>query len=103
MAFYLPSKYRTLEDVPKPTDPRVTIRELPERVQAVRKFTWSLKEANVQANRDALMAELDSDPDWEIAPAADGSPAWHVQGYNPPFTLPWWKTNEIVVDVRRRS
>ena len=34
MAFILPgSKYTTLEQAPTPTDPRVTLRELPERVQ----------------------------------------------------------------------
>ena len=34
MAFILPgSKYTTVEQAPTPTDPRVTLRELPERVQ----------------------------------------------------------------------
>jgi hypothetical protein len=34
MAFILPaSKYTTVEQAPTPTDPRVTLRQLPERVQ----------------------------------------------------------------------
>ena len=34
MAFVLPaSKYTTVEQAPTPTDPRVTLRQLPERVQ----------------------------------------------------------------------
>ena len=41
MAFVLPaSKYKTVEEAPRPTDPRITLRQLPERVQAVRRFTW---------------------------------------------------------------
>ena len=44
MAFVLPSsKYKTVAEAPTPTDPRVTLRQLPERVQAVRTFTWSFK------------------------------------------------------------
>ena len=28
---------------------------------------------------------------------------WTAAGFNPPFTLPWWKTNEVMTAVVRRK
>jgi hypothetical protein len=33
----------------------------------------------------------------------DPGPSWRAAGYNAPFIPPWWKTNEIMVDVVPRS
>ena len=42
MAFVLPaSRYKTVDEAPKPTDPRVHLRQLPERLQAVRQYSWT--------------------------------------------------------------
>lgn len=38
MQFVMPSKYTSLDELPKPKDPRVVLRELPERFMAVKQF-----------------------------------------------------------------
>jgi hypothetical protein len=44
MSFVLPaSKYSKVEDAPVPTNPNIKLQQLPERVQAVRAFTWSFR------------------------------------------------------------
>ena len=36
-------------------------------------------------------------------PAADGGVEWQVAGYNAPFVLPRFKTNEVLVSVLERA
>lgn len=44
MAFVLPgSKYKLVSDAPKPSNPNVTLRQLPERLQAVHTFSWNFR------------------------------------------------------------
>ena len=161
MAFILPaSKYTTVEQAPTPTDPRVTLRQLPERVQvqvsrvhgsdalitahrargclswenqrrlcsvlgvardtclrrvsqptatiaiapvqAVRTFTWSFKPEAAKSQLQLLLADLAKD-EWTVVKRADGEAEWQAAGYNPPFTLPFMKTNEVLVSVQPRA
>ena len=102
MAFVLPaSKYAKMGEAPKPTDPRVSLRELPERVQAVRTFTWNFGPEAAQANLDALLSDLQKDG-WSVVRDKDGTVEWQAAGYNPPFALPFMKRNEVLVSVREK-
>lgn len=99
MAFVLPaSKYSTVAEAPKPTDPRVSLRQLPERVQAVRTFTWNFRPEAAKSNLALLLADLDKDG-WSIVRDGAGEPQWQAAGYNPPFALPFMKRNEVLVAV----
>lgn len=100
MAFVLPaSKYATVAEAPKPTDPRVTLRQLPERVQAVRTFTWSFKPEAAKSQMQLLLADLAKDS-WTVVKRPDGEVEWQAAGYNPPFALPFMKRNEVLVSVQ---
>ena len=36
---------------------------------------------------------------WTVKQAADNRVDWQAAGYNAPFVLPWFKTNEVLVSV----
>lgn len=103
MAFVLPaSKYKSVAEAPKPTDPRVSLRELPERLQAVRTFSGNLQRKASLSNLEALLADLDKDG-WIVQRGPGGEPLWQAAGYNPPFTLPFMKRNEVLVNVEEKK
>merc|ERR1711871_1916067 len=58
MSFYLPSKYKSVEEAPRPTDEAITVHMMPTRTVAVRTFSWNLNDANCQSNKRALLADL---------------------------------------------
>jgi len=60
---------------------------------AVRTFNWSLTQSVVTENLEALLADLETDPEYTPV-LRDEEPRWLVAGYNAPFTLPWLKTND---------
>jgi hypothetical protein len=96
MSFFLPKKYKTIGDVPAPTRKDVNIVALPERVVAVRTFSGSFKRGNCDKNETVLREALKRDG-IEIA-GGDKTQA-SLFGYNPPWTLPWYRTNEVLLPV----
>lgn len=96
-------RYTAVEEAPVPIDSAVKLRQLPSRTQAVSTFTWSLKEANVRAHLEALVAEIQADPEWQPVITENGEPEWCAAGYNAPFTIPFLRTNEVMVTIRRRN
>lgn len=91
MAFMLPAEY-ALEDLPDPDDERVSFRESPAYTAAVIQFSgWASAEKadeNWQQLRRFLIAEgID----------ITGEPT--LNQYNPPWTLPFMRRNEIIVPV----
>ena len=91
MAFMMPAEY-TLEDLPEPEDQRVSFREAPAYTAAVLQFSgWASAEKadeKWQQLRRFLIAE-----DIDIT----GQPT--LNQYNPPWTLPFMRRNEIIVPV----
>lgn len=91
IAFVLPEDF-TLDTAPRPSDPSVTLSEIPARRVAVVGFSWWFSEDNIEEARTRLAKWLDSRSE-----TASGT--WQAAGYNPPWTLPWLKRNEIMVAV----
>lgn len=95
MRFFLPEEF-TPETAPVPTDPAVELVELSAEHVAVEGFTGWWTRAGVERRQADLLARLE-DTAWQPA----GAPvAWF---YDPPWTLPFLRRNEIVVPVERRS
>ncbi len=91
MRFFLPAKY-TVETAPEPTNPKVRLVEVPERTVAVRRFTGSTGAKEAARQRKELDSEL-SRSDWK----ASGEP--FAMYYDPPWTLPFLRRNEVAVPV----
>jgi len=91
VSFMMPASY-TLETLPEPEDPKVTLRQVPARRMAAVRYSgfWSEK------NYLRYKLELES---WihERGLSIAGDPIW--ARYNPPFT-PWFlRRNEILIPV----
>ena len=100
--FLLPSsKYSSVEEAPTPSNPNVRLQLLPERLQAVRTFSGNLRPSTARENMLALVADLKEDG-WTIKENANDVD-WQAAGYNAPFVLPWFKTNEVLVSVEERE
>lgn len=91
MRFYLPEKY-SAQTAPQPTDDAVELVEIPERTLAVRRFSWRPTETRIERERAALIDRLD-DANVPLA----GEPFY--MGYDPPWTLPFLRRNEVAVEV----
>ena len=95
MRFYLPASL-TRATAPEPTDPRVRVVEAPGGTMAVLRFSGSTEDARIAERTEALLRELRGSA-W----MPEGEPVF--LGYDPPFTPPFLRRNEVSVAVRRRS
>ena len=97
MAFLLPSKYTT-DNAPEPTDARVKLKEIPPRYEAVHQYNGRSDMTNCGPKVEQLREHLQLDG---VKVREGGS--WHLDRYNPPFTIPWLRTNEIHIPVEFNS
>jgi hypothetical protein len=93
IAFMLPAKY-TLENAPRPTDSRVQIRAVPGRLFAVLRYSGRWTERNFTTRSTELLKAIDAE---RIEPLGEIRSAF----YNPPFTPPFMRRNEVMVAVDR--
>lgn len=94
MRFFLPDG-STPDTAPVPTHARVRIVGLPGRDMAVLRFSGFRNDDRTEARKAALLAALDRTA-WRPV----GQPvAWF---YDPPWTLPFLRRNEVAVAVERR-
>ncbi len=92
LAFVMPSKY-TLETLPKPNNSEVTLRAVPEKKFAVRSFGGYATKGKVERETKKLLDALKSA---NISPTGVPSTAQ----YNPPWTPPFMRHNEVMVEVQ---
>lgn len=118
MGFVLPFEYVNISDVPRPTDSRIQLMEVPERVVACRAFSGYYTQDIGRAQFRELNAQLMA-ADLVPKPAADSSSSsssssangndnennndedmkWQAAQYHPPFTLPFMRRNEVWVEL----
>jgi len=91
-SFVMPSEY-TMATLPKPLNPLVTIRELPAQRRAAITFSGFYNEAKVLEKTKALEEWIKS-KQWQ----AIGNPQF--ARYNPPWSIPFMRRNEILITVR---
>jgi len=97
MSFVLPFELKDLNDVPKPRNPRVQIKQSNERTVAVDTFSGWYSDEVGQQRFAALCENLKKDG----IIGEDEVPSWSVAQYHPPYTLPFFRRNEIWVDVNK--
>ena len=93
MSFVLPEGF-SLAMAPSPSDSTVTLTELSDYTVAVISFTGFLNQDSISAHR-ALLQNWIADRGLKITGEAKAA------GYNPPFTLPFLRRNEIVIPVKK--
>jgi SOUL heme-binding protein len=97
MTFLLPAKYKSVADAPVPSSPDISLVQLPVRITAAITFSGNLRPQLIREKAIQLREMLEKD---NIATVGD-MPV--VAGYNPPFAVPWLKTNEVLLNVDRSS
>ncbi|MEC8267043.1 MAG: heme-binding protein [Pseudomonadota bacterium] len=91
MAFMMPAEY-ALRDLPQPEDQRVSFREAPAYTAAVIQFSGWASAEKADENWQQLQRFL-------IAEGIDITGEPTLNQYNPPWTLPFMRRNEIIVAV----
>ncbi|KAF3448963.1 hypothetical protein FNV43_RR09685 [Rhamnella rubrinervis] len=92
MQFLLPSTYQKAEDAPKPSDERVVIVEEGERKYGVVRFGGVATDEVVAEKVEKLKKNLERDGHKVIGD-------YVLARYNPPFTLPMFRTNEVMIPI----
>ena len=92
VSFVMPSRY-TMETLPRPNNAAVTLRQIPETRYAVIRFSGLAGAEKVAQKTADLQAWLT-----EKGLRATGAP--ELARYNPPWTLPFLRRNEIMVECQ---
>jgi len=91
MHFVMPSQY-TMATLPKPKDDRVTLREVPAQRMAAVRFSGFTGEGKVKERTEALLA-------WLEAQGMRPTAAPQLARYDPPWTLPFLRRNEVMIPL----
>eukprot|EP00977_Amphora_coffeiformis_P006190 scaffold1332_cov166-Amphora_coffeaeformis.AAC.18 len=102
MQFILPAEYTSIGQIPKPTNPAVTIETLPPAMGAIHRYSGSFDDDKANEMAQSLAKQLSTDG------VTVGDESWvteHHQfwGYNPPFTLPMFRRNEVWLPLTREQ
>lgn len=89
--FTMPSRY-AIETLPKPDDPRVTLRQIAPARFAVIRFSGIASPANVETETATLMAFVSAHQLHTIGTAS-------LAQYNPPWTLWFLRRNEVMIEL----
>jgi hypothetical protein len=95
MRFFLPADY-SVDSAPTPNNASVRILDVPPETVATLRFSGLRSTANVATYKSDLMARL-KNSHWQPI----GEPSAYF--YDPPWTVPALRRNEIVVPVERRE
>ena len=93
MRFFMPSSY-SINNLPEPSDPRVKLIELEPMTAAVLQFSGWTSDAAVSTRTTELMTAIQNTK-WRVSGAATAF------FYNPPWTLPFLRRNEMAVPVSK--
>ena len=91
MSFTMPSEY-ALEDLPAPDDERVSLVPIPARTVAAISFSGWATGPKVAKMRKRLLTTLE-----QHGVEVTGEPV--LNQYNPPWTMPFLRRNEVAVEV----
>lgn len=96
ISFSMPSKY-SLKTLPIPDDKRIILELVPERYVASYKFSGFWNESINEKKAEKLFIWLKKNKKYII------DPVFKFAGYNPPWTLPFLRRNEILIDLELKN
>ncbi len=91
MAFVMPSKF-TMDTLPKPKNTNIIIKQIPSQQLAVVTFSGWVDEEKLAAQTTRLN-------EWIAKNGLKSSGSVQLSRYNPPWTLPFWRRNEVWVKL----
>jgi hypothetical protein len=89
--FVMPSA-ESMQTLPKPLNPQIQLRPVAEHEVAAVRFGGFTTQASIQEQTERLKA-------WAKTKNLKLSPTAQVARYDDPFTLPWNRRNEILIDL----
>lgn len=96
MTFMMPSKYK-MSELPTPKDSRVQFEEIPAKTFGVVRFSGFSKESLNQEKAQELKSWINKNGFYEII----GDPKY--AGYDPPWTIPMFRRNEMMYEVKPKK
>ncbi len=93
--FTMPSEY-TLATLPKPNNPSIQIREVPIRTYAVVQYSGMNTVSRINDETQRLL-------NWTKTKGLTMTGAPELARYNPPWTLPMFRRNEILIPVNTKK
>lgn len=97
MSFVMPSKYGA--NLPLPKDSSVTIKEVARKIVAVVSFSGFVNDEEVKRRESKLREAMKNDGQFKIK---EGTSV-EIAQYNPPFSLPFQRRNEIALEVEWKN
>ncbi len=95
MTFSMPSHF-TLETLPVPNDPRISFEKIDNKFVAAITFSGFWRETKNAQKSQQLKDWMKGQQDFELI--SEGMFA----GYNPPWTLPFLRRNEMLIELKRK-
>lgn len=92
MEFVIPKKYDK-DDIPMPSMPEVEIKHYPEQEIAAYTFSGLVNDKTVAKSIDKLSQ-------WIKEMNLEAETYYHLARYNPPFSLPFLRKNEILIKIK---
>lgn len=99
MSFVLPFSFQSLNEIPVPKDSRISIRHIPSKTIAAVKFSGWYSDRVGKEYFDRLLQGLKENALVE-ADAKEDDVKWSVAQYHPPFTIPFFRRNEVWVELK---
>ena len=95
MTFMIPSRFYETA-IPEPTNEKVKVVKVESQLRAVVGFSWIAGDEKKEEKTGELKAWLNSLEKYEQI----GEPIY--AGYNSPYTLPWLKTHEMMIEIKEK-
>ena len=106
MSFILPKEY-TIRNAPKPKNPDVYLRPIPSHHVAAIRFSGNCDDKMAHEKLDELLNYLEEDQislsESALEKKENGKQFWNLAQYNPPWTLPFARTNDILIPIKFSS
>jgi hypothetical protein len=95
MTFSMPSKYN-INTLPEPLDKRIRFEKVPVKTVACYRFSGRTSQKTIQKMQAKLKAWLKKRDNYQTIGE------YSYAGYNPPWTLPFMRRNEVMVEIQPR-
>lgn len=96
MSFMMPAKYKSIDELPKPKDSRVSFKSIDAKTMAVMTFSGFWNEEKNEKMADQLKKWISEQGEYESTSVPK------FAGYDPPWTLPFLRRNEMMIEVKKR-